>query len=74
MTVADPGYRAAVTAALSALPCRDVVPAASYFSTGQSRFLSLDGRQADAVIGLAGQIACCDIPDVDRPQMVLGLM
>src|ERR1700739_1665102 len=44
MTVADPAYRAAVTGALSALPRRDVVSAASYFSTGQSRFVSPDRR------------------------------
>jgi uncharacterized membrane protein YdfJ with MMPL/SSD domain len=54
MTVHNRAYRAAVTAALAELPRGRVVSAASYFSTGQSRFVSADGRRTYVVLGLAG--------------------
>jgi len=53
--VRAPGFRRAVTGTLSALPGRDVVSYATYWSTGSPRFVSTDGRQTYAVIELRGR-------------------
>ncbi len=57
MTVSDPGYRQAVTAALSGLPRADVDPKArvsTYWSTGSSRLVSTDRHATYAVLQLTG--------------------
>jgi uncharacterized membrane protein YdfJ with MMPL/SSD domain len=54
MTVGDPGYRQAVTAALSGLPRADVTRVSTYWSTGSPRLVSTDRHATYAVLQLAG--------------------
>ena len=57
MTVSDPGYRRAVTAALSGLPRADVDPktgVTTYWSTGSPSLVSADRHATYAVLQLAG--------------------
>ena len=54
MTVADPRYRQAVTAALAALPRADVVRAGTWWSTGSPGLVSADRHATYAVLQLAG--------------------
>jgi trehalose monomycolate/heme transporter len=54
LTTASPAFRRAVTSTLTALPHRDVVSYASYWSTGSRQFVSAGGHQSYAVIELAG--------------------
>ena len=54
MTVADPAYRQAVTAALSGLPRADVARASTYWSTGSPRLVSTDRHATYAVLQLTG--------------------
>jgi RND superfamily putative drug exporter len=54
MTVGDPAYRRAVTAALSGLPRADVARASTYWSTGSPRLVSTDGHATYAVLQLTG--------------------
>ena len=54
MTVSDPGYRQAVTAALSGLPRADVTRVTTYWSTGSPRLVSTDRHATYAVLQLAG--------------------
>ncbi len=54
MTVGDPGYRQAVTAALSGLPRADVVRVRSYWSTGSPSLVSADRHSTYAVLQLTG--------------------
>jgi RND superfamily putative drug exporter len=54
MTVSDPGYRQAVTAALSGLPRADVNRVTTYWSTGSPRLVSSDRHATYAVLQLAG--------------------
>ena len=54
MTVSDPGYRQAVTAALSGLPRADVAKVTSYWSTGSPRLVSADRHATYAVLQLTG--------------------
>jgi RND superfamily putative drug exporter len=54
MTVGDPGYRQAVTAALSGLPRADVARMTTYWSTGSPRLVSADRHATYAVLQLTG--------------------
>jgi trehalose monomycolate/heme transporter len=54
MTVADPAYRQAVTAALSHLPRAEVARASTYWSTGSPRLVSTDRHATYAVLQLTG--------------------
>jgi uncharacterized membrane protein YdfJ with MMPL/SSD domain len=54
MTVADPGYRRAVTSALASLPAADVAKAATYWSTGRPAMVSADRHATYAVLQLSG--------------------
>ena len=55
MTVADPGYRQAVTTALRGLPRADVTRVGTYWSTGSPRLVSTDRHATYAVLQLAGE-------------------
>jgi trehalose monomycolate/heme transporter len=55
MTVADPGYRQAVTRALAGLPRADVTRVSTYWSTGSPRLVSADRHATYAVLQLAGK-------------------
>src|SRR5271165_3387392 len=54
MTVADPAYRQAVTAALSSLPRADVATVTTYWSTGSPSLVSADRHSTYAVLQLTG--------------------
>src|SRR5271157_1367774 len=54
MTVSDPGYRQAVTAALGGLPRADVARVTTYWSTGSPSLVSADRRATYAVLQLTG--------------------
>jgi len=54
MTVGDPGYRQAVTAALSGLPRADVARVSTYWSTGSPGLVSTDRHATYAVLQLTG--------------------
>ena len=54
MTVTDPAYRQAVTAALSALPRADVARVSTYWSTGSPSLVSTDRHSTYAVLQLTG--------------------
>jgi RND superfamily putative drug exporter len=54
MTVSDPGYQRAVTAALSGLPRADVARVSTYWSTGSPTLVSTDRHATYAVLQLAG--------------------
>ena len=53
-TVSDPGYRQAVTAALSALPHADVARVTTYWSSGSAGLVSTDRHATYAVLQLTG--------------------
>jgi trehalose monomycolate/heme transporter len=53
-TVRSPGFRAAVTGTLAALPHSSVLSYATYWSTGSPQFVSTSGRETYAVLELAG--------------------
>jgi RND superfamily putative drug exporter len=54
MTVADPAYRQAVTAALGGLPRADVAAVTTYWSTGSPSLVSTDRHSTYAVLQLTG--------------------
>ena len=54
MTVSDPGYRQAVTAALSGLPRADIARVTTYWSTGSPSLVSTDRHATYAVLQLTG--------------------
>jgi trehalose monomycolate/heme transporter len=54
MTVSDPGYRQAVTAALSGLPRADVARVTTYWSSGSPSLVSTDRHSTYAVLQLTG--------------------
>ena len=54
MSVADPGYRQAVNAALSSLPRADVARVTTYWSTGSPGLVSTDRHSTYAVLKLTG--------------------
>jgi len=54
MTVGDPAYRQAVTAALARLPRADVAKVTTYWSTGSPRLVSTDRHSTYAVLQLTG--------------------
>jgi trehalose monomycolate/heme transporter len=54
MTVADPAYRQAVTAALDRLPRADVAKVTTYWSGGSSRLVSADRHATYAALQLTG--------------------
>src|SRR5947209_4710976 len=54
MTVGDPAYRQAVTAALGQLPRADVAKVTTYWSGGSSRLVSADRHATYAVLLLTG--------------------
>jgi trehalose monomycolate/heme transporter len=54
MTVADPAYRQAVTAALNGLPRADVAKVTTYWSTGSPSLVSTDRHSTYAVLQLTG--------------------
>jgi len=54
MTVADPAYRQAVTAALSSLPGADVARVTTYWSSGSPSLVSTDRHSSYAVLQLTG--------------------
>jgi uncharacterized membrane protein YdfJ with MMPL/SSD domain len=54
MTVSDPGYRQAVTAALDHLPRADVAKVTTYWSGGSSRLVSADRHATYAALQLTG--------------------
>jgi trehalose monomycolate/heme transporter len=53
-TVRSPGFRAAATGTLAALPHSKVLSYATYWSTGSPQFISASGRETYAVLELAG--------------------
>ncbi len=53
-TVRSPGFRAAVTGTLAALPHSRVLSYETYWSTGSPQFVSASGRETYAVLELAG--------------------
>jgi trehalose monomycolate/heme transporter len=53
-TVRSPGFRAAVTGTLAALPHAKVLSYETYWSTGSPQFISTSGRETYAVLELAG--------------------
>jgi trehalose monomycolate/heme transporter len=53
-TVRSPGFRAAVTGTLAALPHTKVLSYETYWSTGSPQFISTSGRETYAVLELAG--------------------
>ena len=53
-TVRSPGFRAAVTGTLAALPHSSVLSYATYWSTGSPQFVGTSGRETYAVLELAG--------------------
>jgi RND superfamily putative drug exporter len=54
MTVGDPAYRQAVTAALSGLPRGDVAKVTTYWSSGSPSLVSTDRHSTYAVLQLTG--------------------
>ena len=54
MSVGDPGYRQAVTAALSGLPRADVTRVTTYWSSGSPSLVSTDRHATYAVLQLTG--------------------
>jgi trehalose monomycolate/heme transporter len=54
MTVGDPAYRQAVTAALDRLPRADVATVTTYWSSGSPRLVSADRHATYAVLQLTG--------------------
>jgi trehalose monomycolate/heme transporter len=54
MTVRDPAYQRAVTAALAGLPSADVTRTTTYWSSGQPALVSADRHSTYAVLQLAG--------------------
>src|ERR1700729_971942 len=54
MTVSDPAYRQAVTAALDRLPRADVARVTTYWSGGSSRLVSADRHATYAALLLTG--------------------
>ena len=54
MTVSDPAYRQAVTAALSRLPRADVAKVTTYWSSGSPSLVSTDRHSTYAVLQLTG--------------------
>jgi RND superfamily putative drug exporter len=54
MTVDDPAYRQAVTAALAALPAADIARVTTYWSSGSSALVSTDRHATYAAVQLAG--------------------
>jgi trehalose monomycolate/heme transporter len=72
MTVRDPGYRAAVTRTLAALPRDRVESAASYWSTGSAQFVSTGGHETYAVLRLAGADDAARIKSYDAIKNALG--
>jgi uncharacterized membrane protein YdfJ with MMPL/SSD domain len=54
MTVSDPGYRQAVTAALSGLPRADIAGVTTYWSTGSPSLVGTDRHATYAVLQLTG--------------------
>ena len=54
MTVTDPAYRQAVTAALASLPRADVAAVTTYWSAGSPRLVSTDRHSTYAVLQLTG--------------------
>jgi trehalose monomycolate/heme transporter len=54
MTVADPAYRQAVTAALASLPHADVARVTTYWSSGSPSLVSTDQHSTYAVLQLTG--------------------
>ncbi|HET9968770.1 MAG TPA: MMPL family transporter, partial [Streptosporangiaceae bacterium] len=54
MTVADPAYQRAVTAALKNLPRADVARVTTYWSTGSPRLVSADRHATYAAVQLTG--------------------
>jgi trehalose monomycolate/heme transporter len=54
MTVADPAYRQAVTAALASLPPADVARVTTYWSSGSPSLVSTDKHATYAVLQLTG--------------------
>ncbi|HUD76991.1 MAG TPA: MMPL family transporter [Streptosporangiaceae bacterium] len=54
MSVSDPGYRQAVTAALSQLPRADVARVTTYWSSGSAQLVSTDRHATYAVLQLTG--------------------
>jgi trehalose monomycolate/heme transporter len=54
MTVADPGYRQAVTTALSGLPRTDVATVTTYWTSGSPSLVSTDRHSTYAVLELTG--------------------
>jgi trehalose monomycolate/heme transporter len=53
-TVRSPGFRAAVTGTLAALPHSEVLSYETYWSTRSPQFVSTSGRETYAVLELAG--------------------
>jgi trehalose monomycolate/heme transporter len=54
MTVADPGYRQAVTTALAGLPRHDVARVTTYWTTGDPALVSSSRHETYAVLQLTG--------------------
>jgi trehalose monomycolate/heme transporter len=65
LTVASPGYRSAVTGSLARLPASRVTSVQTYWSTGDPRFASANGRVTYAVVELAGRSDSARITSYD---------
>jgi trehalose monomycolate/heme transporter len=64
-SVRSPGFRAAVTGTLAALPHSKVLSYATYWSTGSPQFISASGRETYAVLELAGSDDAARITSFD---------
>jgi trehalose monomycolate/heme transporter len=64
-TVRSPGFRAAVTGTLAALPHGKVLSYETYWSTGSPQFISASGRETYAVLELAGSDDAARITSFD---------
>jgi trehalose monomycolate/heme transporter len=65
LTVASPAYRSAVTRALSRLPASRVTSVQTYWSTGNPRLVTANGRVTYAVVELAGSSDSARIVNYD---------
>ena len=68
MTVSDPAYRQAVTAALSRLPRADVAKVTTYWSSGSPSLVSTDRHSTYAVLQLTGADDAARHTDLRRDQ------
>jgi trehalose monomycolate/heme transporter len=71
-TVRSPGFRAAVTSTLAALPHSKVLSYETYWSAGSPQFISTSGRETYAVLELAGSTGDARQTSYDAIRSELG--